>query len=670
MATLGDLVRRTVDELFVDREQELRQIQDWLQDSSPARPLVVAIHGPGGVGKTTLLQRVEALAKERGLALIRLDGRDFAPTIDGLLAALEATDPTELAKRMASQPTLLMIDAFEYVDALAPALQRSVLPVLPDAAKVLIAGRRRLEGADWRDWLPRIRTIALAALPPDRAREFLARRGVADSARQAAIVRVTQGLPLALAIAADVASTRELPEAGSVHDGWRPVLARLVEDLLEETADPRVRSAVEAASVVRRFDEGLLAELIGTDAARGAMPQLGSLSFVSRQGDLLTVHEEVRAIVGDGLRGRDPDRFEQYVRRAAAAYERVARTEGDAGRRERLLIDGLALHEHRDSFPSPAQTAGFRVERARQDDGAAILAVLADFVSNRRQLAATMSADERDPHVIEDLLRGDHAEFYVCRGGNGGVAAYAFVLPISEPVRAMLPAGGELRRLTEQWRAATAHAYFMSTIVFASGAGEIAQHALGEFGLQQCLRGGQFLFLSSDARYTGLLQAAGARFIGVDPDSASAVAPKAWLLDIDAFGADEWMAAMVAGRPPVARPRGAELEQALRGVLARWHDDDALAASPLIRLVPGEGATPGDLRAYVREVMRRAAADRRAVPGIDALDRAYLDRTGSVEDVAERLHVSRATLFRLLRRGVRDVARQIERDRTPPASLP
>jgi hypothetical protein len=123
-----------------------------------------------------------------------------------------------------------------------------------------------------------------------------------------------------------------------------------------------------------------------------------------------------------------------------------------------------------------------------------------------------------------------------------------------------------------------------------------------------------------------------------------------------------WLQALLAGgpRPPVGV---GELETELRDVLTHWHDDRHVAASSLAAFA-GAGPERPDAPA-VRAVVERAVD--RARSGCDpsqelalrAVQRAYLDRAASHERVADELHVSRTTFYRLLHRGTERVARAL-----------
>jgi hypothetical protein len=121
-----------------------------------------------------------------------------------------------------------------------------------------------------------------------------------------------------------------------------------------------------------------------------------------------------------------------------------------------------------------------------------------------------------------------------------------------------------------------------------------------------------------------------------------------YALDLRRLGVELWLQGLLSGtRPPVGP---GELERELQAVLAEWHDDRRVSESSLAPL--------GDVRELVRASL--ALARERCAPGqelaLTAIERAYVERTVRHERLADELHVSRATFYRLLPRGVGLVA--------------
>ena len=79
--------------------------------------VMLHVHGPGGVGKSTLLGEFAHLCAEAGVTALSLDGRNIQPTPDGLLGALRELTGSEDPLSALPDRHALLIDTYE---ALAP----------------------------------------------------------------------------------------------------------------------------------------------------------------------------------------------------------------------------------------------------------------------------------------------------------------------------------------------------------------------------------------------------------------------------------------------------------------------------------------------------------------------------------------------------------------------
>src|SRR3954454_23596501 len=129
--TLGARMARRDRDAFVGRRRELAELRELFVDDPAAS--VVLLHGPGGIGKSTLLRELERRGREAGWTPVSVEGRDLPPVPDALEAAL--------APARAAERPLLLIDTYERMTALGGYLRRGLLPSLPDRAVVVIAGR-------------------------------------------------------------------------------------------------------------------------------------------------------------------------------------------------------------------------------------------------------------------------------------------------------------------------------------------------------------------------------------------------------------------------------------------------------------------------------------------------------------------------------------------------
>ncbi|MHB9757046.1 ATP-binding protein [Streptomyces sp. BYX5S] len=340
---------RGVDD-FVGRRPELERLAALAEVSEGRQPVVVAVSGPPGAGKTTLALHTARELADRfpdGQLMVDLRGMDEEPPAPGelmlgVLKALRVAD-RELSKAgadghaelyrhlLAERRCLLVLDNARD--------EAQVRPLLPGsgAALVLVTSRRMLTGLDSVERLP------LGELSPAEATALLgslvgAERTAAEPEALAEVARRCGHLPLALRVAGNLLATRT---------GW-PV-ARLAERLARDerrldalsAGDVRVSAAFDlsyqqltppAARLLRR-----LSLVPGPDvAAAGAAALTGQPVFDAED----TLEELVEA----GLLGSQGDRYRLHDLLRLYARGRLADEEdAEAARRVRRALDTWLL---------------------------------------------------------------------------------------------------------------------------------------------------------------------------------------------------------------------------------------------------------------------------------------------------------------------------------------
>ena len=149
---------------------------------------------------------------------------------------------------------------------------------------------------------------------------------------------------------------------------------------------------LDAACVVRQFDEAMLHAVTGRALEPATFTRVCDLSFVRPAEHGLMLHDDVRRIMRDDLRWRDRARYDELRLRALAYYrERVRRGRPD----ELVWLVGERFYLWEDTF---AQTVMYSddepgrvwVETARPDDRADLIDIwqywLANVVPARRKL--------------------------------------------------------------------------------------------------------------------------------------------------------------------------------------------------------------------------------------------------------------------------------------------
>ncbi|MEA2129840.1 MAG: hypothetical protein QOJ85_2731, partial [Solirubrobacteraceae bacterium] len=92
--TLADRLAARDRQHFIGRSRDLRFLDSFLVEDPPVN--VVLIHGPGGIGKSTLLRELARRAVEHGRSPRLVDARELAPVPGEIEQALEGVDAEPL----------------------------------------------------------------------------------------------------------------------------------------------------------------------------------------------------------------------------------------------------------------------------------------------------------------------------------------------------------------------------------------------------------------------------------------------------------------------------------------------------------------------------------------------------------------------------------------------
>ena len=219
MPTLGTRVSQRDCQRLVGRDSQLAAFEELFVDDP--RASVVFLHGPGGIGKSTLVRELARRGERRGWTTTFVEGRELAPVPDALELALQEA-------RKQARP-LLLIDSYERMTALGGFLRDQLLRSFPARTLVVIAGRAAPERS-WFEagWESVVLDVELGPLSEQEARDLLRARGVVEPRIAAEFVAWAGGSPLALALGADT--------VGQSQGGWSPHNAierhRMVQSLI------------------------------------------------------------------------------------------------------------------------------------------------------------------------------------------------------------------------------------------------------------------------------------------------------------------------------------------------------------------------------------------------------------------------------------------------------
>jgi DNA-binding CsgD family transcriptional regulator len=418
--SVSDRLAAAVAVALVGRGEERAHLEALL---APGGPAAVFVHGPGGIGKTTLVTGTLATLP---LTCVSLDGRDTEPTVPGALAALGAAlgrPPPPSAGAAAEQIAaaevdVLVIDSFERLNLLDGWIRNDLIGALPATVTTLLVGRRGPNVA-WRaapGWRALLGELPVGPLNGGDVDLLLATHGL-DGDDALRIRTFAQGHPLAVVVAAEALARRPGLPLGS------GAPAEVVEELFTVMLDdlgPRERALAEAASVLRRVTLPLLAAIVDEPDIEQAWQTLRELPFTVTTAAGVELSGLAAPIVLEALELRDPARVRTLRTRAARTIlDSLAHGPDWASTADLLhLVQNPLI---RNAY-APPEMLQHPAEQARSEDHDEIVAIARQY------------AGEQSVRLVERWWRARRDTFAVVRAVEGGVAAFSVTATVDDLV--------------------------------------------------------------------------------------------------------------------------------------------------------------------------------------------------------------------------------------------
>jgi len=360
--TLGQALAAQEALAFQGRAAELARVQRLL--TAPEQlPRVVQIYGPPGIGKTAFGYALARMCDRRGYPAVILDSRDFGHDA----AALGDVVAVRLARAQGSRPgrpALLVLDTFEEMQDMERQFWDVFLPGLEGPILVALSGRQPppAPAASLR-WRGLVDDVELGPLSASESRRLLRHHGVTDRAAADSVAAFARGNPLFLTVAAQRARASRSWDA----DVSQAVAQSLIGQMTRETADPGVRRLLEAASLVRTFNQELLEEMTGGDVS-DSFAGLCALSVVRVVPAGARLHDLVRESIAADLDWRAPAVCQEMRRRACAYLTTMAASSSDPGPSAQELLHLAAASSPRARLHAQTDHPGVRIRLATRDD--------------------------------------------------------------------------------------------------------------------------------------------------------------------------------------------------------------------------------------------------------------------------------------------------------------
>jgi AAA ATPase domain len=675
-STLAERLAARDEQRFVGREHELAFFDTLFADDPPAQ--VVLVHGPGGIGKSTLLREVARRASRKGWTPRLIEGRDLAPVPGEIESALG--DVT------GSDHPLILFDTYERMTAASGWLRARLLPSLPAHSVVVLAGRAAPEPGWFENGWERLSIeLKLEPLPSAAALSLVQAHGLADGALAQQLVAWADGSPLALALAADAAHRDGgawAPER--VHD--HPNLVQAILHRVARTElDGGNLDVVAVAAIARACSPEMLRDVLPDVDPDAAYAWLQERTFAEPVAGGVALHEIVRQAMRSDLRGRDAERDRELRRRVADHLFVRGLTAGT-----RTIVDMAEL------LDNPAVRWGFgadgstthRADLYRPDDAPvaherfldmpggeawwdvskAILEQAPDRVVTVRDardalcgMAIAVTPENAPPICEQDVCLGPWlAHARATRPGEEVLIwrdSLDFVQhgDLASPILSILNTAAILRSglKNPRWSYIPIDPANEAAVAFAQAVNteHVAELDLTIGGkITQC----HVVDHAADG-ILGSMRAAVYGELGLEPGPIR-IGPDVVPLAAADVDDDDASAFGMPGAPGGGDEQPAVTLDAVRDALRAMHQPLELAASPLAR-----GTTTEERAASVRAEFDDAVANAFGDSPAEELlrrivQRGYLDPSGSHELAADELHVSRATYFRRLRTASQRVA--------------
>lgn len=267
------------------------------------------------------------------------------PDIDLLLdpAKRLTTDfLVDIAKAAEKKRIVLLLDTYEQMTALEDWVGEVAQKIHPNILMV-VAGRKLPDwNRTWQGWMMNAQVEELRPMNEDIMRELIhryyatMRGGEPDPAQVEAIIRFARGLPMVVTSAVQLWVKYNVEDFQSVKT---EIVANLVDRLMEGVPSTLI-PVLEAAAVVRWFDQPILRAVLNKEDVRDVYNELRRFPFIRTRVEGLALHDSVREMMDENLRAQDSERHAELHDRAAKYFEkRLKKVSGEDA--ERLKLERL-----------------------------------------------------------------------------------------------------------------------------------------------------------------------------------------------------------------------------------------------------------------------------------------------------------------------------------------
>ena len=337
--TFADKLKLARQTQFVGREKELQFFKQALADNDS---LIINIHGQGGVGKSSLLDAFRYSAEESDAYFAYIDCQDLGGSVEMFTSQLgkmldahseiNSDGLIDHIHKLAQQRRLVIaIDTFEEAGNLNRWLRQEFLPNLPEICLAVIAGRHPLIDL-WQsqpEWRNLIQPLGLDNFDHEMTSHYLTLNGITQQAAIEQAWLSTCGYPLALSLSINLATGND-PSLVTADHSNNDMVTTLTQRWLREIPYESLRPLIEAACVVRIFNQNLLECISEQPVSETDFHQLQNCSFIRKRRTGWALHSMVRIALERELSQRNPEKYLRLSMRAlqSLAHAAIKQTPG------------------------------------------------------------------------------------------------------------------------------------------------------------------------------------------------------------------------------------------------------------------------------------------------------------------------------------------------------
>lgn len=348
--------------VFVGRQKELTAFRGWLKNVESMSALFV-ISGMGGIGKSSLLARINYLAKKENVRTIFLDGNacpqtpaSFIEYIHNLLQSFHhETSLDVLFHNPTGVRLLVCIDHFEELAELKDWFLHTFIPQLAvNGIGIVIAARKPLPVS-----IAHIQTLSfpLAYLSYEESVQYIEKTTSLFPKQIQDLANKTDGLPLSLALAVDLVTTSTNPDV-------RVVSQTISAKILKEVTAVSLHPLLEVLIVMEYANQEILGAVLGRQVSLGDYRNLQMLSFIDLHPYGLKLHDVAKSYLLQDFQLREPTRLYQLHRSCMQAlYQELSH----ASQTDRAIIASALLKMNQTMWPKHNGYASFtqRIHQVR-----------------------------------------------------------------------------------------------------------------------------------------------------------------------------------------------------------------------------------------------------------------------------------------------------------------